>query len=148
MRKVWELGKMGKLYKNVGSEGKTNISAGFHLSDVKFKCSFETVVKGKKQISPFLQHQLILLLPLLFEIGGKLVPNWEESVETDLFLTSLWFDWEGHGQLKEAEEREKGGEDRWTTTWDHQAFSAVVAKHERSCCSDAHCQQFNCCSVL
>lgn len=102
-----------------------------HLS----RCQFlKEKRKKKKKISPFLQHHLVLLLPLLFEIGGKLVPNWEESVETDLFLTSLWFYWEGHGQFKEAEKRENrtwGPVDE--DTREREACSVVVAtyaKHE------------------
>lgn len=50
-------GKLGNwcVYKIVGSESsrksKTNISAGFHLSDIMFKCSFKPVpvFKGKKE---------------------------------------------------------------------------------------------------
>lgn len=57
-----------------------------------------------KNISPFLQHHLIVLLPLLFEIGGKLVPNREEGAGRDLLLSRLGFDGEGHAQLREPAE--------------------------------------------
>lgn len=78
-RENWETGVFIKmLVLRVPIQSQTNASAGFYFSDMMFKCSFEPVPgkeKGKKKISPFLQHQLILLLPLLFEIAGKLVPN-------------------------------------------------------------------------
>lgn len=35
------------------------------------------------------------------------MPNWEKGVEWDLFFTRLWLDWEGHSQVKEAEERKQ-----------------------------------------
>lgn len=142
------LGTRGKLgnwcvYKNAGSESfnsrvKQIPQQGFifltwcsnaHLSRCQEK------ERGKKKISPLLQHQLILLLPLLFEIAGKLVPNWEEGAETDLFLTSLWFYWEGHGQFKEAEKREKrtwGPLDE--DTRDREAFSVVMATDAKHQC--------------
>lgn len=103
-----------------------------HLS----RCQFRKEKRKIKKVSPLLQHQLILLLPLLLEIGGKLVPNGEEGVETDLFLTSLWFYWEGHGQLREAEKREKrrsGHQRAWSL------FTRTSAH------VDAHCQRFTSC---
>lgn len=45
-----------------------------------------------------------MLLPLLFEIGRKLVPNREEGVGRDLLLSRLGFDGEGHAQLREPGE--------------------------------------------
>lgn len=58
-----------RLSKTVGSER----NEGF----ICLALCFHPVLKEKEQekVSPFLQHQLVLLLPLLFEIGGKLVPN-------------------------------------------------------------------------
>lgn len=43
-------------------------------------------------------------LPLLFEIGRKLVPKREEGVGRDLLLSRLGFDGEGHAQLREPGE--------------------------------------------
>lgn len=99
MRNVWELGKVvfiKMLPQRVPRRVKQISQQTFiclprcsnaHLS----RCQFFKRKKEEGKISPLLQHQLILLLPLLLEMGGELVPNREERVETDLFLTSLWF---------------------------------------------------------
>lgn len=71
---------------------------------VTFWCRKNTT---HNKISPLLQHHLILLLPVVFEVGRKLVPNREERVGRDLFLARLGFDWEGHAQLREAADTER-----------------------------------------
>lgn len=93
-----------------------DISSGFDLYN-KHHCSPDegsgfiihnvTFTNTNKPISPFLQHQLILPLPLLFEIGGELMPHWEKSVERDFFLPQFGFNWKGRGQFQEAEDRKQ-----------------------------------------
>lgn len=129
MMKVWELGKIGKLvcvYKNAGSESspqsKTKISAGFHLSDIMFKCSFEPVFKGKKQRS---HRSCSISLFCFFHCSLKSVENSchteKKVLSPTSFSPAFGLTEKDTVSSKKLRREKKGGEDRRTKTGDPRA---------------------------
>ena len=53
--------------------------------------------------SPLRQHGLVLLLPLLFEIGGELVPHGEQRVGRNLFLAGFGLHREEDCELQKSD---------------------------------------------
>lgn len=50
---------------------------------------------------PLLQNDLVLLLPRVFKVCGELVPDGEEGVGRNLFLSALGLHREEHAELQE-----------------------------------------------
>lgn len=125
------LGTRGKLgnwcvYKNVGSESsrksETNISAGFHLSDIMFKCSFEPVpvFKGKKGKKKRSHRSCSIILFCFFHCSLKSVENSCQTEKKVLrptsFSPAFGFTEKDTVNSKKLRREKTGREDRWTRT--------------------------------
>lgn len=65
------------------------------------------------------------------------MPNGEECVGRDFFLSGLWFNWEGHSQLQETEDREE-----------KHYFKTKILQHEITENYTNYCETWQCYSDM
>ena len=88
---------------------------------------------------PLLENGFVLLLPLVFEVRGELMPDAEERVGWDLLLSSLGLHWEEHCELHEPD-KTQSQVDTWTlfSIWS-QKWATVCrlwCKDQKTCSHD------------
>lgn len=57
----------------------------------------------EQHMLPLLENGFVLLLPLVLEIRGELVPDAEDSIGWNLLLSCLGLHWKEHCELQEPD---------------------------------------------